>query len=163
MLAVLDIGKTHSRILVLDEEGRQHAAQTRVNRVQRMDRRQSLDVDAIEDWLLASLSALSRRFTIGSIIPVAHGATAALIENGKRAAPVLDYECAIPDDVAEAYDALRDPFMRTFSPRLRWASILVRSSSGRSGFIRNFGRAVRKRFYGRNTGPGSFAACMRLK
>jgi sugar (pentulose or hexulose) kinase len=118
MLAVLDIGKTHSRILVLDEEGRQHAAQTRVNHVQRTDRRQSLDADAIEHWLLASLSALSRRFAIGSIIPVAHGAAAALIENGKRAALVLDYECAIPDDVAEAYDALRDPFTRTFSPRL---------------------------------------------
>ena len=118
MLAILDIGKTHSRILVLDEEGRQHAAQTRINHVQRTDRRQSLDVDAIEDWLLASLSELSRRFTIGSIIPVAHGATAALIENGKRAAPVLDYECAMPDDVAAAYDALRDPFTRTFSPRL---------------------------------------------
>jgi len=41
-----------------------------------------------------------------------------IAQNGTLAAPILDYEHTGPDDMADAYDALRPPFSETGSPRL---------------------------------------------
>jgi hypothetical protein len=48
---------------------------------------------------------------------VGHGAAAVLME-GDTPTAALDYEAAPPPAIAHAYDALRDPFEATLSPRL---------------------------------------------
>ena len=116
MLAVLDIGKTHSRILVLDADGSPRAERRRKNAT--VERGGTLDAEAIEQWLMATLAELARDFAISAIVPVGHGATAALVDGDRLAAPVLDYEADPPADIAAAYEKLRDGFAETLSPRL---------------------------------------------
>jgi sugar (pentulose or hexulose) kinase len=116
MLAVLDIGKTHSRILVLDADGSLRAERRRKN--VSVDRGGILAAEAIEQWLMTTLAELAREFSLSAIVPVAHGATAALVDGDRLAAPVLDYEADPPAAIATAYDKLRDGFAHTLSPRL---------------------------------------------
>jgi len=118
MLAVLDIGKTHSRILVLDADGSARAERRRKNAPMERGGIRALDADAIEQWLMATLAELARAFSISAIVPVGHGATAALVAGDRLAAPVLDYEADPPATIAAAYDKLRDGFALTLSPRL---------------------------------------------
>ncbi|HKD23443.1 MAG TPA: hypothetical protein VKB71_15610, partial [Rhizomicrobium sp.] len=89
MLAVLDIGKTHSRILVLDADGSARAERRRKNAPMERGGIRALDADAIEQWLMATLAELARAFSISAIVPVGHGATAALVAGDRLAAPVL--------------------------------------------------------------------------
>ncbi len=47
-----------------------------------------------------------------------HGASAALLSaDGKLAMPVLDYEHEYPQEIQDAYTALRPSFEETYSPR----------------------------------------------
>jgi len=76
-----------------------------------------LDIEGIRDWLLASLRELSVATNIEAIVPVAHGAAAVLLD-GDDAIAAIDYETSIPAEVASKYDAERDAFEATLSPRL---------------------------------------------
>jgi len=116
--AVLDVGKTHAKLSLVAKDGRILAARSRANDVRQIGLVKVLDTDGIERWLAASLLKLGKQAEIAAIIPVAHGATAALIASQGLAAPVMDYETPPPDDVMSAYRAMRDPFERTLSPPL---------------------------------------------
>ena len=118
MLAVADIGKTHARLLVIDEGGVHRAARRYQNRAREVAGRRVLDAEGIESWLFASLRELSMAFAINAVVPVAHGAAAALVGDNDLAAPVLDYESDPPPGITRSYEQLREPFGRTFSPRL---------------------------------------------
>jgi sugar (pentulose or hexulose) kinase len=115
---VLDVGKTHAKLTLVGLDGALIAARGRANAVRFADGRQVLDADGILAWLIATASELAPLAEVMAIVPVAHGATAALVSGDALAAPVLDYEQAIPDAVAAAYDLERDPFGQTYSPRL---------------------------------------------
>ncbi len=75
------------------------------------------DVEAIAAFLNDGLAAVARDIDALSI--TTHGATGALLRGDGLALPVLDYEHAGPDALAEAYDRVRPGFAETFSPRLR--------------------------------------------
>lgn len=95
-LAVLDAGKTHFRLSLLDEGGQVLGVQSTPNRMQ-----QGLyphePVEALWLWLLEAMGQL-RDDPPQILIPVAHGAAAALLNAwGELALPVLDYES---DEVA---------------------------------------------------------------
>ena len=90
---------------------------SRVNAVRIRDGVAQLDVEGVRDWLLAGLRELSVETKIEAIIPVAHGAAAVLLDC-ERAVAAIDYETSIPANVASAYDAERDDFEATLSPRL---------------------------------------------
>jgi sugar (pentulose or hexulose) kinase len=111
---VLDVGKTHSKLSVIAADGSILMARSRAN----TRHPEVLDATNVEAWLIATLREVARQHEIEAIVPVAHGATAAYVTNGELAAPVLDYEADIPAALAKAYDALRDPFAQTLSPRL---------------------------------------------
>jgi sugar (pentulose or hexulose) kinase len=117
-IAVLDIGKTHSKLALVDSDGRVTEGPSRANAVEKSTGMRSLDVAGIEGWLIDSLRALAGRNDISAIVPVAHGATAAYLRNGRLATPVLDYESEPPGEVLSTYRAMRDPFDETFSPPL---------------------------------------------
>jgi sugar (pentulose or hexulose) kinase len=112
-LAVIDIGKTHTKLLLTSPAG-QRLSETNQDTV--TDGRY-LDTEATWDWLIANLQELTKTYAIEAIFPVAHGATAALIGDSGLAMPVLDYEGDF-SAITEAYEALRPPFDQTLSPSL---------------------------------------------
>lgn len=92
-LAVLDAGKTHFRLSLLDEWGRVLRVQSSPNPI-----KQGIyphePVEELWAWLLGALHQL-RDDPPQALIPVAHGAAAALVDAwGELALPVLDYEYA---------------------------------------------------------------------
>lgn len=119
---VLDLGKTLSKLSLWDESGALLARRTRPNAPLLATiagaRVRVLDAAGIEGWARAVLREFATLGHVARIIPVAHGAAAAIVRDGALAAPPLDYEQPIPADCAAAYHAQRDPFAHTGSPAL---------------------------------------------
>jgi sugar (pentulose or hexulose) kinase len=135
---VLDVGKTLSKLTLWDprgtlldrrshpnarvEAGRAGSAGARGRHIPSIDaegpRYLGLDAPGIESWLAAALRDFGRLADVGALIPVGHGAAAALIHGGQLLQPPLDYEQPIPEDCHRAYSAQRDPFALTGSPAL---------------------------------------------
>ena len=115
-IAIVDIGKTRSKLSLWASDGRPLRTFDRVNAIGAQTPRQ-LDLDGIAAWLKQALAEAARQAEIIAIVPVGHGAAGVLMS---REAPVcaLDYEAPPPRQIASAYDGLRDPFEATLSPRL---------------------------------------------
>jgi sugar (pentulose or hexulose) kinase len=111
---VIDIGKTISKAALWAEDAVLIERRSRANAV--LDG--GLDVYGIEDWLAKVMAEFATLADVGAIIPVAHGAAAALIVDGKLVCPPRDYEAPILPDVRAAYDHIRAPFDETGSPAL---------------------------------------------
>lgn len=118
-VAVLDVGKTNVKAVIVDAEKRREvAARTRPNRVLSDGPYPHFDVDRIFAFFLQSLKELNAEFGIDAISITAHGASGALLGETALALPVLDYEFRYPAEIAVAYDEIRPSFSETFSPRL---------------------------------------------
>ncbi|EJJ25354.1 FGGY-family carbohydrate kinase [Rhizobium sp. CF142] len=119
-IAVLDIGKTNAKVVVLDSAtGAEIAVRKQPNTVIRDGLFPHYDIEALWSFALASLKAFASEPGFDAISITTHGAAAALLgADGKLAMPVIDYEHEYPLEIRDAYDALRPPFMETFSPRL---------------------------------------------
>lgn len=119
-VAVIDIGKTNAKLALVDTSDLSEVAVvTRPNTVREEPPYPHFDVETIWEFLLDALADFHVRHGIDAISVTTHGASGALIAgDGSLAAPILDYEHAGPDSVAEAYDALRPAFEETGSPRL---------------------------------------------
>ena len=115
---VVDIGKTLAKASLWQADGTLIARETRPN--QRIDYGAylALDLDGIEAWLATVFTAFAAQAEIGAIVPVAHGAGAVLICDGRVAVPPMDYETAIPDEVLDRYRTRRARFAETGSPAL---------------------------------------------
>jgi sugar (pentulose or hexulose) kinase len=113
-IIVIDVGKTMAKATLWSADGALIDRQSRANAVLG----DVLDADGIEDWLATTLSGFAKRAEVGAIIPVAHGAAAALIHDGRLVCPPRDYEAPVPGDHRAAYDDLRGPFEETGSPAL---------------------------------------------
>lgn len=119
LVAVLDVGKSNVKLSVVEAQ----SAQT-VSRAEHPTRVldgpiiPQLDVAGIEEWTIATLADTPSRERIRCVVPVAHGATAALVDGAGEVLVVADYESAEFDAVADAYRAERDPFEATCSPFL---------------------------------------------
>jgi len=119
---VLDLGKTLSKLSLWDATGKMLARRTRPNgQVMAMlggEALRVLDAAGIETWAAEVLREFVGFGPIARIMPVGHGAAAAILRKGALAAPPLDYEQAIPAEVVASYLGQRDPFARTGSPVL---------------------------------------------
>jgi sugar (pentulose or hexulose) kinase len=112
--AVLDIGKTNSKVLAFDAE---------LNLVASRDTSSissGTHLDTAHGWafILASLKAIGQRFRLSAIVPTTHGATLAVIGKNGLAHPIIDYESPVPEPVSADYDRLRPDFSESFSPHL---------------------------------------------
>jgi sugar (pentulose or hexulose) kinase len=117
LIAVLDIGKTNSKVIVAERESATIVwSELRANPTC-LDRYRAIDVEAIGAFVIDALSRAPHKPEIDAIVPVAHGACLALLNGDRLALPVLDYEEPAVETVA-AYGAERDPFDETFSPAL---------------------------------------------
>ncbi len=115
---VLDVGKSLAKISLWAPDGALLERRTRPN--PRIDSQHylALDTAGIETWLARTLHDYSRIASIGRLIPLSHGAAAAVVQHGRLLLPPLDYEHPIPLPLHREYDADREPFALTGSPAL---------------------------------------------
>jgi len=114
-LIVLDIGKTNVKLALIDAEGRSLAEERRPNAILNDGPYPHHDVDGIWDWMLGTCRRFATLAHVSAIVPVTHGATAALVDRDGLVLPVLDYEAALP---GVDYAAVRPPYAETYSPAL---------------------------------------------
>ncbi len=119
-VAVLDIGKTNAKVVVVDAAtGREVATVKMPNRVLAGPPYPHYDVEAIWSFALDALARFAVEPGYDAISITTHGACAALLDaDGELALPVLDYEHSYPQAIRDAYADLRPVFAETASPPL---------------------------------------------
>ncbi|RCS23597.1 carbohydrate kinase [Phyllobacterium salinisoli] len=118
-IAVLDIGKTNAKAVIVDAStGSEIAVRTTPNRVLSGPPYPHYNIDGLWRFFLDSLAEFARSPGFEAISITTHGASAALLGENGLAMPVLDYEHIYPDDIREYYAALRPGFDETASPSL---------------------------------------------
>src|SRR3546814_2495241 len=96
-IAVLDLGKTNLKLVVVDPEGRTVDSRMAPNRPLPGPPYPHVDVDHVWRWLLDALASAVRRHLIRAIVPCAYGSTAALVGADGLAVPVMDSVADPPD------------------------------------------------------------------
>ena len=119
-VAVIDIGKTNAKLVVVDAEtGKEIAVRKTANSVLAGPPYPHFDIEALWQFILETLADFARVPGFDALSITTHGASAALLdENGDLALPVLDYEHLYPQDIQSAYETLRPAFAETYSPKL---------------------------------------------
>lgn len=118
--AVIDIGKTSSRLLLIDDQGRTayESAQASAS-IPSGQGYLALDTEGCERWLLRALGDLGPLAQgLRRVIVTTHGAAVAGIRGEGLAFPVPDYEAEAFDDRDGALADEIDPFAETLSPLL---------------------------------------------
>lgn len=119
LIAVIDIGKTNAKVVLIDSSTRQQVAvRSTPNVVRRDGPYPHADAEMLWSFILDSLKVLKAEHGVDGISITTHGATAALMAGDELAMPVLDYEHNGPDQSAAAYGLARPDFSETLSPRL---------------------------------------------
>ncbi len=121
MQAVLDIGKTHVKLVVVDSGNA--VANFNCKNAPIAGMYPQADVNYIWNWICETLSACSYTKEVKELIVTTHGATAALVDINSDAEdglalPVLDYEYTGIDECIAAYQSVRPEFSETLSPAL---------------------------------------------
>ncbi len=117
-IAVLDIGKTNAKAILLDEAGAVLAQRSRPSAGLKGPPYPQLDLDGVWAWAQGALAELAAMAPVRCVVPVAHGAAGVLMAGDRPALPALDYEHDGPDAAAEELAGLLDPFALTASPVL---------------------------------------------
>ena len=117
-VAVFDVGKSNLRLSAVDDVGVALATLERQNVVDSSPPYPHFDADALYAWLLDGLATLARDFEVHSVVPVTHGACAALVDDDGLVLPIVDYEFRGVSDVDSDYDAIARDFAHTASPKL---------------------------------------------
>lgn len=115
---VLDIGKTLAKACLWSPLGTLIAKRSRPNTPQLGGAYVALDAFGIEAWLKQVLTEFATLAEVGQVIPVGHGAGAAIVRDGVLQLPPMDYEFSIPATARQQYEQLRDRFAVTGSPSL---------------------------------------------
>jgi len=118
-VAVLDIGKTHVKVILFDTDKLEELAVFQTsNKIINKNPYPHFDVDALKVFITNSLRKLSKNHRIDSIFTSTHGACAALMSKGELILPVLDYEFDGPDQLKDEYNQIRPAFEQTGTPRM---------------------------------------------
>lgn len=117
-VAVLDFGKTNSKLLVFRQDGSVlHEIRTKPNWTCQGGFR-VLDDAALYDWAVRAIGDAVEQHGVEGLMVSGHGCTFALAEEGGLTHPILDYEQEPPAEIAEQIDRRIPDFSETFSPRL---------------------------------------------
>ncbi|KAA1184662.1 carbohydrate kinase [Rhizobium tropici] len=119
-IAVIDIGKTNAKVVVLDAEtGAEIATIKTANSVLKSGPYPHYDIEGLWDFIISALKSFAATPGFDAISITTHGASAVMLAaDGSLAMPVLDYEHGYPQAVQNAYAQLRPDFSETFSPGL---------------------------------------------
>lgn len=110
VVAVFDVGKTNAKLYAVAADGTILATASTPNRLLDGPPYRHHDLAGLEAFLLDSLADLARRHAIEAIVPCAHGGSGVLVGADGPVMPMVDYEQALPEDVAAAYRAEADGF-----------------------------------------------------
>lgn len=122
MKAVLDIGKTHIKLLFVANH--EQVASFSCKNAPIAGQYPQADVDNIWDWIVETLKSCTHTKNVEGFVVTTHGATAALINSDVTdkskalALPILDYEYQGIEECAEQYKVERPSFRETYSPYL---------------------------------------------
>lgn len=117
--AVLDIGKTNVKLVLLGDDGQTLWTGRQANRPLPGPPYPHVDTEAIWRFTRESLREAQRIAPVEAIVTTAHGATGALVGGDREdglALPILDYEEPAPFDDDLGYRAIRPPFAEILSP-----------------------------------------------
>jgi L-fuculokinase len=114
-VAVLDIGKTRSRLVVVGDGRRSLLELATTNRSREAPPYRHLDVDGLWSWIIDSLRWAAARFDIRAVVPCTHGSALALIDHEQLVLPVMDYTTEAPAEIVAEYRALAPDFAETGS------------------------------------------------
>jgi len=120
LVAIFDAGKTHLKLSVVDPPTLEvlHFRSCDTPWIPAAPY-SHLNHEAAEVFLIDALRDCPLRHRIGTVLPIGHGAAAALLCNdGTLAAPILDYEDPAISSVDALYVPRRDRFAETLSPDL---------------------------------------------
>ena len=120
-IGVIDIGKTHVKVTVIDlQHWQERASLKQQNIALTRPPYPHFDSEAHWQFILDSLRQLNQHYPIEAISITTHGASIVLLQkDGSLAAPIMDYEFSDLDNAAAAYDEIRPNFNMTGSPRLK--------------------------------------------
>ncbi|MBX2839991.1 MAG: hypothetical protein KTR35_24255 [Gammaproteobacteria bacterium] len=126
-IAVIDIGKTNAKLSCVEaHSGVLLSSTSTETQIKNGALYPHIDTESMWHWYLSALKQQQTLNDIQTIVVLAHGSTAALVNENGLVLPVMDYEFDGPDVISEEYNALRDPFSETFSPPLPLALNLGR-------------------------------------
>ena len=118
-IAVLDIGKTHAKVILFDAIKMEELSVYQSNNTVLQDSLYPhFNVEFLKKFIIKSLKELAKKFSVDSIFTSTHGACMALMSKGDLALPVLDYEFQGPNQLNEEYNKLRPAFSQTGTPRM---------------------------------------------
>lgn len=120
---VIDIGKTHVKLHVLDHSFHSVFSKQMKNEVIQGSNYPYANTEKIWLWLVTNIKQAAKEFNINAVTITTHGATAALIDRTATDSdglvlPVLDYEYSELVDKTSEYSKIRPNFQTTFSPNL---------------------------------------------
>jgi sugar (pentulose or hexulose) kinase len=119
LIAVLDVGKTHTRLSVVESgTGLVLTQVQRVNLPVLARGMAQLDIMGTQAWLFAALAALPHKPRVTALVPVGHGAACVLVDGDGEVLAAPDYEDSAFAATAAAYGRERSGFADTCSPRL---------------------------------------------
>jgi sugar (pentulose or hexulose) kinase len=119
---VIDIGKSHAKLLMVDAQGAVVERHGRANAsVPSPLGYPALDVQGLEDWMAQTLRSSVHTAHCGRVITSTHGAALVALGNEGLAWDPVDYEyegLAKHPRLAQAFEAAADSFAHTLSPDL---------------------------------------------
>ncbi|PDQ18179.1 carbohydrate kinase [Mesorhizobium sanjuanii] len=117
-MAVLDFGKTNSKLFVFAQDGRiLDERRTRPNWM-RKGGFSVLDEPSLHGWAVRTVSDAIDDHGVEGLMVSGHGCTFALVDDICLTHPILDYEQEPPAEIAAGIDRRIPDFAETFSPKL---------------------------------------------
>ncbi|MDX8521685.1 FGGY-family carbohydrate kinase [Mesorhizobium dulcispinae] len=117
-VAVLDFGKTNSKLFVFGQDGRILDERRTSPDWIRKEGLSVLDEAALHDWALDVVNEAVDGHGVEGLMVSGHGCTFALVDDVALTHPILDYEQEPPAEIAARIDRRIPDFAETFSPRL---------------------------------------------
>ncbi|RUZ75248.1 carbohydrate kinase [Mesorhizobium sp. M7A.F.Ca.US.006.01.1.1] len=117
-VAVLDFGKTNSKLFVFGQDGRIIDERRTQPKWVRQDGFSVLDEAALHHWALSAVADAVDGHGVEGVMVSGHGCTFALVDEVALTHPILDYEQEPPAEIAARIDHRIPDFAETFSPRL---------------------------------------------
>jgi sugar (pentulose or hexulose) kinase len=121
-IAVVDAGKTNTKVALFDASGKfvEERKVASVNHEGPPYR--SIDPLPLAELCQTAMAELDAILPIDMVVPCAHGAAlACLSDTGKLAMPVMDYTSEPPAHIVSAYRKIAPPYAEVFSPLLPMA------------------------------------------
>lgn len=117
-MAVLDFGKTNSKLFVFGQDGRILDERRTQPKWVRQGGFRVLDEADLHDWALSAVADAVDSHGAEGLMVSGHGCTFALIDETALTHPILDYEQEPPAEIAARIDRRIPDFAETFSPEL---------------------------------------------